>query len=273
MKIATPPRNDARFVFFRFLSHIRIYAKIPFMTYQRWTLSNTSVFNISSHLIGCPKYRRKVLVGEMESRVKELLFQKSTEIGVDIAKLEVMPERLHKEQKKQMRTYVFKFYCSKRNKHIHRKLNLVGSIHNHLIAPHRRYYRIFGKGIDAAHLQPHITREKIESLLFMRQASDKLKKLSRKLSAKKRGSNNRDKARLNLVRTHQKIANQRRDFHYKVALAFVRRYAFVFVEDLRAMQRIWGRKVSDLGHAQFLNILAMYKNGSQGEDVRPASVG
>ncbi|MDR2529155.1 MAG: transposase [Synergistaceae bacterium] len=83
----------------------------------------------------------------------------------------------------------------------------------------------------------------------MRQVSDKLKKLSRKLSAKKRGSNNRDKARLNPARTHRKVANQRRDFHYKLALALVRRYAFIFVEDLKVMQRIWGRKVSDLEHA------------------------
>ncbi|MDR2528919.1 MAG: hypothetical protein LBD04_07875 [Synergistaceae bacterium] len=42
-----------------------------------------------------------------------------------------------------MRTYAL--YCSKQNKHIRRKLNLAGSIHNHLIAPRRRYDRIFGK--------------------------------------------------------------------------------------------------------------------------------
>ncbi|MDR2529466.1 MAG: hypothetical protein LBD04_10725 [Synergistaceae bacterium] len=34
--------------------------------------------------------------------------------------------------KKQMRTYVFKLYCSKRNKHIPSKPNLAGSIYNHL---------------------------------------------------------------------------------------------------------------------------------------------
>ncbi|MDR3163939.1 MAG: transposase, partial [Synergistaceae bacterium] len=35
------------------------------------------------------------------------------------------------------------------------------------------------------------------------------------------------------------------------------------------MQRIWGRKISDLGHARFLKILAwqMYKHGSRGAKI------
>jgi putative transposase len=113
--------------------------------------------------------------------------------------------------------------------------------------------------------------EKIESPLFMRQASRKIKKLSRKLSMKKKGSKNRDKARRNLARIHRKIANQRKDFHFKLALVLAMQYATVFVEDLnmKAMQRMWGRKISDLGFAQFLNILAwqMCKHGSQGSKI------
>ena len=113
--------------------------------------------------------------------------------------------------------------------------------------------------------------EKIESPLFMRQASNKIKGLSRKLSKKKRGSSNRNKARLNLARVHRKIANQRKDFHFKLALDLAMRYAFIFVEDLnmKGMQRMWGRKISDLGHARFLDILAwqMYKHGVKGVKI------
>jgi putative transposase len=94
--------------------------------------------------------------------------------------------------------------------------------------------------------------------LFMRQASDKIKKLSRKLSRRKKRSKNRSRARLDLARTHRRIAKQRRNFHYKTMLNFVHGYAFIFVEDLnmKAMQRIWWRKVADLEHAQFVNILS-----------------
>jgi putative transposase len=113
--------------------------------------------------------------------------------------------------------------------------------------------------------------EKIESPLFMHQASNKIKKLSRKLSKKKRGSKNRTKARLNLARAHRKIANQRKDFHFKLAHSLALQYAFIFVEDLnlKGMQRLYGKKISDLGHAQFLNVLAwqMHKHGSQGAKI------
>ena len=65
------------------------------MAHQRWTHSNTSVFNIGYHLIWRQKYRRKVLVGDVEARFKELLLKKATEINVQIAQLEVMPNHLH----------------------------------------------------------------------------------------------------------------------------------------------------------------------------------
>jgi putative transposase len=51
-----------------------------------------------------------------------------------------------------MRTYVFKLYQDKRNRHLHRKISLAGSIYNHLIALHRRYDRMFGYSVKASML-------------------------------------------------------------------------------------------------------------------------
>ncbi|MCL4357041.1 MAG: IS200/IS605 family transposase [Candidatus Thermoplasmatota archaeon] len=65
------------------------------MVSQRWKLSNKSVFNVGYHLIWCPKYRRNVLVGSVETRLKELLVQKAEEIGASIEKMEVMPDHVH----------------------------------------------------------------------------------------------------------------------------------------------------------------------------------
>ena len=65
------------------------------MVSKRWTHSNTTVYNIGYHLIWCPKYRRKVLVGDVEKRLRELLFNKAGEIGVTIDALEIMPDHLH----------------------------------------------------------------------------------------------------------------------------------------------------------------------------------
>ena len=65
------------------------------MPRSRWTHSRTTVFNLGYHFIWCPKYRRKVLVGEIETRLKELLLAKGSEVGLEIVSLEVMPDHVH----------------------------------------------------------------------------------------------------------------------------------------------------------------------------------
>jgi putative transposase len=65
------------------------------MKKTRWTTSSHAIFNINYHLVWCPKYRRKVLSGEVETRLKELLLEKAGELGIEIAKMEVMPDHVH----------------------------------------------------------------------------------------------------------------------------------------------------------------------------------
>ncbi|TPE42931.1 IS200/IS605 family transposase [Amaricoccus solimangrovi] len=62
---------------------------------KRWKTSSTSVYNIGYHLIWCPKFRRKVLSGHIEVRLRELLMEKAGELGLRIEKMEVMPEYVH----------------------------------------------------------------------------------------------------------------------------------------------------------------------------------
>ena len=65
------------------------------MVSQRWTKSKTSVHNVAYHLIWCPKYRRKVLFGKIEQRLKQLLKEKSRENGWKIETMEIMPDHIH----------------------------------------------------------------------------------------------------------------------------------------------------------------------------------
>ena len=62
---------------------------------NRWKSSQHAVYNCAYHLIWCPKYRRSVLVDEVEKRLKELLNEKATEHGWVIEKMEVMPDHVH----------------------------------------------------------------------------------------------------------------------------------------------------------------------------------
>ncbi len=59
-----------------------------------------------------------------------------------------------------MKTYKFKLYRSKKNKHLHQQINISGLIYNHCIALHRRYYRLFGTSLHAYALMKHITKLK-----------------------------------------------------------------------------------------------------------------
>lgn len=62
---------------------------------SRWKRSNKAVYNLGYHFIWCPKYRRPVLVGDIEKRLKELLHEKAKEREMEIITLEVMPDHVH----------------------------------------------------------------------------------------------------------------------------------------------------------------------------------
>ena len=61
----------------------------------RWKTSSTCVYNLGYHLIWCPKFRRKVLLGSIETRLKELLLEKASKIHVTIENMETMPDHVH----------------------------------------------------------------------------------------------------------------------------------------------------------------------------------
>jgi len=92
---------------------------------------------------------------------------------------------------------------------------------------------------------------------FFKQAQKSIRKASRELSRKKKCSKNQRKANLNLARIHKKIANQRRDFQFKLAMFLADHYAKICIEDLniKAMKKLWGKKISDLAFSEFISIL------------------
>lgn len=51
---------------------------------ERYKHNAGAVFSLKYHLVWCPKYRKKVLTGPVEARLKELLAEKATEMGATI---------------------------------------------------------------------------------------------------------------------------------------------------------------------------------------------
>ena len=98
---------------------------------------------------------------------------------------------------------------------------------------------------------------KIESPQFLKQSLNVVKVASRQHSRKIKGSNHRERARKHLVRAHENIANQRSDWFWKLAHNLTNKFDVLCFEtlNLKGMQRLWGRKVSDIAFGNFLQIL------------------
>ena len=62
---------------------------------DRWVDSNTSVYNLGYHIIWCPKYRRKVLINEIENKLKEIIITKCNELDCYVHELNIMPDHVH----------------------------------------------------------------------------------------------------------------------------------------------------------------------------------
>ena len=291
-----------------------------------------------------------------------------------------------------MKTYQFKLYQNKRNKHLHSAINAAGNIYNYCIALHKRYYRLFSKHLNKNKLMKHIAKLRnkneywqlvgsqavqdiiqridrayqlffkhhkkgvkppnfrkrikyksitlkqagykfldgnqlkigkrifkfcqsreiegkiktvtikrnllgevfifvvtdlvdnqisiasgktagfdfgcrtfltcsegfeIKSPRFLAQSLKELKLASRNHSRSKKRSNGREKARKHLVRVHERIANRRCDWFWKVAHELTDKFDYLFFEtlNLKGMKRLWGRKISDLAMKEFLKIM------------------
>lgn len=86
----------------------------------------------------------------------------------------------------------------------------------------------------------------------------KLKLLQQRVSRKKLGSNNRCKAVMKVARLHERIANTRKDFHWKVAHQLCDQAKAIFVEDLNLVglsRGMLGKHCLDAGWGQFFQIL------------------
>lgn len=52
-------------------------------------------YSCKYHVVFCPKYRRKVLVNGVDTRLKELIRETCQDIQVDLLEMEIMPDHVH----------------------------------------------------------------------------------------------------------------------------------------------------------------------------------
>ncbi len=57
--------------------------------------SQTSIHFMGYHFVWCPKYKLPLLTGDVEKRMKELVFEKAKQLETEIIALEIQPDHVH----------------------------------------------------------------------------------------------------------------------------------------------------------------------------------
>ena len=114
------------------------------------------------------------------------------------------------------------------------------------------------------------TGEAIDGPKALRSLLGRLRRLSRALSRKLKGSRNQGKAKLKVARLHERIAHIRRDGLHQLTTSITRRFHTIGIEDLNVKGMLTNRRLSraiaDMGFYEFRRQL-VYKAARRGAQV------
>lgn len=98
-----------------------------------------------------------------------------------------------------------------------------------------------------------------ENKHFFKKEEKKITKLQRQLSRKVKGSNNRNKQRIRLVKVHEKLTNKKENYIHQVVNEILKSYDTVFMEDLNVQGMLrnhsLAKAIQEVGFYRFKEIL------------------
>jgi len=133
--------------------------------------------------------------------------------------------------------------------------------------------RTVGIDVGIKHFLTDSDGRQIENPRFRERMLERIRVLHRNLSRKKKGSRNREKARIKLAKAYEKLVNQRNqrnDFLHKLSTFYVNNYDVICVEDLNIKGMVrnhsLAQKILDASWGKFLQLLE-YKAEKAGARV------
>jgi putative transposase len=127
---------------------------------------------------------------------------------------------------------------------------------------------VVGIDVGLEHYAVDSDGNEIENPRHLKRELKKLRREQRRLSRKQKGSRNREKQRIVVARTHERVENQRNDFQHKLARHYIDNYDLIVTEKLDAREMIenghLARSISDASWSSFNQKLA-YKAESAGK--------
>jgi putative transposase len=110
--------------------------------------------------------------------------------------------------------------------------------------PHPNADKKVGVDVGLESFATLTTREQISNPRYLVNIEKKLKKLQSRASGKAKESRNRGKAVRRVARAHQKVFDQRRDFHHKLSRFIVDEFGTIAVEDLNIKGMVKNHKLA-----------------------------
>lgn len=127
-----------------------------------------------------------------------------------------------------------------------------------------------GVDVGIKHFATLSTGEKIENPRHLKQNLARLKREQRRLSRRKKGSNNCNKQRLKVARLHEKVANCRKDFLHKLSTRLIRENQALAFETLNIAGMLRNHKlaqhIADVAWGMFFEFCG-YKAEWKGKNI------
>jgi len=143
-----------------------------------------------------------------------------------LSKIDDIPVRMHREIKGNIKQIIIKRYNSG-------KWFACLCIENNTPTEKQQIEKTVGLDVGVKHFVTDSMGRQIENPKFYQKSLRRIRTEHRKLSKKKKGSKNREKQRVRLVRAYEKIRNQRNDFLHKLSRFYIDNYDLIAVEDLQ----------------------------------------